>query len=358
MLDDGSGPGSSLFEVLKSLMEGRRACVQPKDWIYGLLALPNDVEKLGIVPDYSLSTEIIYSQFVRKAIENGNLEILRYSTYPKTYESNYPSWVPDWASRPQPSTFDYADDSQILLGPEEPGLLFNASGDTKASVTNVSDEQLLALQGFVVDEIEELGSPWLGGITESRDRPERIETVSFLSSVRLLCLLSATKNHPIYPTPERRQEAVWRIPIADLVRVGESYGWQYNARATQAAEQELRHVLAFEEGCQEQDFLSPEAQNELARMIPREQENGARQYRNAMINLKRKRPYITKLGYVGLGPMFARPGDKVVVFTGAAIPFVIRPVKGGYCLLGESYCDGIMDGEIVGQRKEETIVLV
>ena len=328
--------------------------MQPKDWIYGLLALPNDVKKLGIVPDYRLSNETVYSRFTRKAIENRNLEILRYSTYPKSYRSNYPSWVPDWASRPQPSTFDYADDSQIRLRPGEPGLLFNASGDTKASVTNVSDEQLLALQGFIVDEIEELGSPWLGGITQSN---ERMETLSFLSSVRLLCLLSATKNHPIYPTPERRQEAVWRIPIADLVRVEESTGWHYNARATQAAEQELRHVLAFEEGHQERGFSSLEAQDELSRMISREKENGAHRYRSAMSNLKRKRPYITKLGYVGLGPVFARPGDKVVVFTGAAIPFVIRPVKGGYCLLGESYCDGIMDGEIVGQRKEETIVL-
>jgi hypothetical protein len=352
MLDDGSGPGSSLFELLTSLMKSRRACVQPKDWIYGLLALPNDVKKLGIVPDYGLSTETVYSRFTRKVIENGNLEILRYSTYPKSYRSNYLSWVPDWASRPQPITFDYADDSQVLLKPGEPGLLFNASGDTKASVTNMSDEQLLVLQGFVVDEIEELGSPWLGGITQSSNGPERMETLSFLSSVRLLCMLSATKNHDIYPTPERRQEAVWRIPIADLVHV------EHNARATQAAEQGLRHVLAFEEGHQERGFSSQEAQDELSKMTSREKENGAYRYRDAMSSLKRKRPYITKLGYVGLGPVFARPGDKVVVFMGAAIPFVIRPVKGGHCLLGESYCDGIMDGEIVGQRKEETIVLV
>jgi hypothetical protein len=143
MLDDGSGPGSSLFEVLKSLMESPRACKEPKDWIYGLLALPNDVEKLSIVP-YGHSAETVYSGFTRKAIENGNLEILRYSIYPKSERSNYPSWVPDWASRPQPSTFDYADDLQIRLKPGEPGLLFNASGDTKASVTNVSDERLLA----------------------------------------------------------------------------------------------------------------------------------------------------------------------------------------------------------------------
>jgi len=87
-------------------------------------------------------------------------------------------------------------------------------------------------------------------------------------------------------------------------------------------------------------------------------ETEAKQYRASMYNLREKRPYITKLGYVGLGPRFVRPGDKVVVFKGAVIPFVVREVDRGYFLLGESYCDGAMDGEIVGQRDEETIVLV
>src|SRR2546429_153314 len=69
ILNDGSGSGSSLFEVLKSLMNSRRACMQPKDWIYGLLTLPNDVKKLGIVPDYGLSDETVYSRFTRKVIK-------------------------------------------------------------------------------------------------------------------------------------------------------------------------------------------------------------------------------------------------------------------------------------------------
>ena len=66
---------------------------------------------------------------------------------------------------------------------------------------------------------------------------------------------------------------------------------------------------------------------------------------------------MTKLGYVGLGPRFIKTGDKAVVFKGAATPFIVRPGDGGNCLLGEAYCDGVMDGEIIGQRREETIVL-
>lgn len=77
-----------------------------------------------------------------------------------------------------------------------------------------------------------------------------------------------------------------------------------------------------------------------------------------MRNLQNRRIFITKLGYIGLGPEFARPGDKVVVFLGAAIPFVVRAVHDKFHLLGEAYCDGIMDGEILDVRAEETIVLI
>jgi len=352
MYDEGTGPGSSLFIVLTSLVKSARACTDPKDWIYGLLAFPNDAEKLSLVVEYGLSSEVVYTQFTRKTIENGNLEILRFSRYPKSVQTNYPSWVPDWVERPRPSDFDYADDSQILLRPGEPGFLFSASGTTKPSVIDMNDDRLLALRGYIVDEIEELGSPW-GGV--SLNIQHRMETLAFLSSIRLLCLLSATKNHSIYTTPERRQEAIWRIPIADLVRFIQPSSWQCNARATRAAEDGFRFVCEYEEG--EQARHSPQPHGGLSAMLDREQENGAQQYRSAMNNLKNKRPYITKLGYVGLGPVFARPSDQVVVFKGAVIPYVIRPVEGGSCLLGESYCDGIMDGEILGQRDETTIVL-
>jgi hypothetical protein len=351
--DSSKGPGMSLFKILEVLNQSFRNCKLPQDWIYGLLAMPNDRESLQIVPDYSLPYQTVYARFARKVIENGNLEILRYSQYPKSYQSELPSWVPDWQSRPS-TTFCYADDKDKVARGGETGHLFSASKDTMVSIKDVGDERLLALQGFVVDEIEELGSPWLGGATERGGH--HIETPSFLTSVKLLCLLSTAKNHPIYPTPQRRLEAIWRIPIADIMRV--DLAAQYNVRATQKHEQAFRHVWANGEGQQRRSIMSEDAQAELTRSISEEVKTGAKQYRASMHNLREKRPYITKLGYVGLGPHFVRPGDKVVVFKGAVIPFVVREVDRGYFLLGESYCDGAMEGEIVGQRDEETIVLV
>lgn len=37
-----------------------------------------------------------------------------------------------------------------------------------------------------------------------------------LAQIRFLCRLSAAKNYPIYASRQRRDEAEWRVPIADV----------------------------------------------------------------------------------------------------------------------------------------------
>jgi hypothetical protein len=84
-------------------------------------------------------------------------------------------------------------------------------------------------------------------------------------------------------------------------------------------------------------------------------------YRDRMSCMKDKRPFLTREGYVGMGPRCMEAGDLVVVLGGAALPYVARRVDGKakkYLLLGECYCDGIMDGEIVGKRPVETFFFV
>lgn len=53
---------------------------------------------------------------------------------------------------------------------------------------------------------------------------------------------------------------------------------------------------------------------------------------------------------MGIGPLGMQPGDVVCVLYGGAFPFVLREVNWGnwpgiYTLVGEVYCDGIMEGE-------------
>jgi len=63
--------------------------------------------------------------------------------------------------------------------------------------------------------------------------------------------------------------------------------------------------------------------------------------------------------YVGMGPTCMRPGDIIVVFLGARLPYVVRSWGDGrFRFIGECYCDGVMDGEIVSQRPKQIFYLV
>lgn len=62
-----------------------------------------------------------------------------------------------------------------------------------------------------------------------------------------------------------------------------------------------------------------------------------------------RRVFVTKGGFVGLGPEATSPGDVCCVVAGADVPFIMRQQSSspssGYLLVGECYIDGRMHGE-------------
>lgn len=53
--------------------------------------------------------------------------------------------------------------------------------------------------------------------------------------------------------------------------------------------------------------------------------------------------FVTEMGYFGLGPLYMRPGDMVVVFDGDVTPFLLRQVK----------LDKHSDESNMGEREKE-----
>lgn len=74
---------------------------------------------------------------------------------------------------------------------------------------------------------------------------------------------------------------------------------------------------------------------------------------------RRRAFMLTTSGHPGIGPAMTQRGDKVVVLRGGSWPFILRPVNdGSYRIVGASYFQGMMDGEIVGEqmmREEEPV---
>ncbi|KAK5657173.1 hypothetical protein OQA88_3230 [Cercophora sp. LCS_1] len=73
--------------------------------------------------------------------------------------------------------------------------------------------------------------------------------------------------------------------------------------------------------------------------------------------------FATRRGYIGLGPAYSKPGDRVCLVAGVAAPYIIRMSQGGdfgpFCgeLVGEAYVHGIMNGEMMDAGKMTSIYL-
>ena len=56
--------------------------------------------------------------------------------------------------------------------------------------------------------------------------------------------------------------------------------------------------------------------------------------------------FVTKSGYMGIGPKTMRPGNKLALLYGGKWPFVLYPTTGDYYyFVGPCYVHGIMHGE-------------
>src|SRR5271154_2190378 len=91
--------------------------------------------------------------------------------------------------------------------------------------------------------------------------------------------------------------------------------------------------------------------------------DNAMSYETCMNSMKKRRPYLTRQGYVGLGPIDIQAGDVICILFGGKVPYVLRPFygEGGYqryAFVGEAYCDGIMDGEFMETNFEEQTFII
>lgn len=90
-------------------------------------------------------------------------------------------------------------------------------------------------------------------------------------------------------------------------------------------------------------------------------------YTDNLLRNMGRRLFLTDTGYVGLGPEHMEAGDTIVVILGGSVAHALRPRKSSYSVgtdddgpvssswsyVGEVYCDGVMDGELVAQQTRE-----
>ena len=94
--------GTKIGDTFNTVLANTRTanCRDPKDKIYGMLALIPPQLALGILPDYgSTPTADIYRDtFLLYATQSRRLDLLSYVNC-SDYKSAVPSWVPDWSNQ-------------------------------------------------------------------------------------------------------------------------------------------------------------------------------------------------------------------------------------------------------------------
>ncbi|KAH6689611.1 trafficking PGA2-domain-containing protein [Plectosphaerella plurivora] len=204
-LDDGTGPGQTLYEIMRELyVELEMQSTDPRDRVYAVLGLVSDREAVAIVPNYEDNdVEHVFTTTARALINGGGgTETLCWSQHPRI-NPGLPTWVPEW-SKIRPSFYNiYSTDKHK----------FAAGRDSKLAMVPAGDDRVLGLRGFCIDVIEEAGSAWNGN---HLGWASYASFASLLAEVISLCLISQSRNQPIYASDERRTEAMWRVPIGDI----------------------------------------------------------------------------------------------------------------------------------------------
>ncbi|KAF9876570.1 hypothetical protein CkaCkLH20_05978 [Colletotrichum karsti] len=137
----------SLLDLL--CLSRNNLATDPRDKVYGLLGLTDDVVSQSIIPDYSdentaanlftkVATKIVFASQVSGLLQHAGID---------QEVPDLPSWVPDWTRQ-----------SRSVL----PSHLYRCMGATsaKATITEAYKKAKLMLRGAVISRVNQVGAAW------------------------------------------------------------------------------------------------------------------------------------------------------------------------------------------------------
>jgi hypothetical protein len=303
-----------LLDLLCSSL--RCGATDPKDKVFALLGLATDSESPFLSPDYSKTLSQVYIDLVRFFVERDNrLDILCASTHEKPY-SELPSWVPDWSDNSQISNIlaIVTLDAEIYRR-----YYYNASLNSTADAELLGDGNLLSVSGFGDDTIESVGKLF-STMLEIKD------ILSWQYDIAFRGDLFAGRTP--YVAGGTKSDAFNRTISVDRDFYGHraSAGWR---------------GLDFDPSLIPADLLPYLPDDERQRIASIQQFDAVGHF------APRRRFFVTRKGFFGLGSPRIREGDVVTILKGCTVPVLLRADGKYQRFIGEAYVCGIMDGEMM-----------
>lgn len=333
----------TLFELLRAT--GGFCATDPRDKVFALSGIAADWEELGIPTNYSKPCGTVYQEVARALVEKYGPSILSFNAglqrdhWKKISTDSLfmrkplevgpiPSWCPDWTL---PS-------HHTIVADRLPGFVRFAAGGNRSS---------RAGSIFFSSKLGRLSLPAVRiGLVSALCRPIEVQTGSdnssvvtqMFSDIRMLADEISEKGElamdleaVLFSTPITHQRPEEKGP----------------RDSHQSCEEKLRAGYRILCQRQEQDLLAAHPEEAHFYLAEASRRSGGRAL------------FSSSLGYIGLGPVAMMPGDALVIFFEADVPYVIRTLKNGnYQLVGEVYMHGVMYGEYLETLRDMREVIV
>jgi hypothetical protein len=283
-----------------------RDCSDERDRVYAALGLAND--RLGIVPNYNLDMGHILIELSRKTLLSGELSLLHHNNpCCVDTDSTLPSFVPLLKNQTSHEVGEPLGGNHVIR---------YSAGHSRKSFATLSGSRSISIPGVSIDYIHYTdsfsdvstdllvgsGSPFKSQLYEAYERVKS-------------AYASLTTDSP-YANTEFRQ-TFW-----STLHVG--FHPMLEGLSTQATGIDFRFL----------DYIHRF---------------------NISKSLKGRHFFITESGFMGLGSVSSKQGDKVVIFDRGETPFILRHaglVDGmdSWRLISDCYVKGWMDGDYCGYK--------
>lgn len=358
-----------------------------------------DASHFNLKVDYGLELFDLYRQIVLRSITQGrSLQVLSHAVEGSKYRQNYPTWMPVWDVIGDPGH----------TGPRRT-FLYNACRGHEPQHCTFTNSMLIGLSGVVAGYVAQTST---NIILSSRKvlQEEGISCGTTFSEIRDVSRMIVRDCWQ--PEGNWLQEAVCRTFTPPATHF-EDFCAFVTERLQKAPAPTIlslhgkwcdicgtRHIASpasgFDQGieilhceictdfdmcvdcrrsghpCPRQHELYPrpipsmicQLDEQTLSMLDEHKGNGDSKRFDTSVKQSFDGKHFLKLdnGLLGAGREATRPGDLVVVFFGARVPFILRQHESHYVLVGECYVHGMMDGEAIdgwreGKLAEKTFVL-
>lgn len=285
----------TLLDITKNAL-----CSDPRDRIYALLSLTEEITRPRIKIDYTRSTVQIYTSVLLEDIRNHRtMRLLRHCESRGQAGTEIPSWVPDWS---KPKT------SSDMPPTRAPGR--------SAPEVEVVGDRILIVAGISCATVVYVSPAVLLNVTAD-------EALAVCRSWN-----PAHSRNSLYQNGDNLLEAYCRTIVCNRI-------WdQRPSRGTYPRIEEAVYAFVSEEI--PTSSLSDDGQKYL-RMIG--------------LHMVGRAFFKTSEGHIGVGPTSMKADDRVTAVLGCKTAMVLRPTEGGnHCVVGACYAHGLMDSEaLLGQ---------